>query len=195
MDLGISLLTDDQLLELLQEACVELGNRDPVVRKIAQSVISTEAERTKLRREAVHGAVKEVRKRYVRQLKQEIQEQLEIEVRKGARVLTVIEEADIVAEFTAKWKEQKKAERIKQLQDEKRREMQSAILAGGMAELYSRKELQKMEDDATASAEVWVKQQGIVPLALFADVRKKIFDNLRRMGHSEEAIMLVYGKP
>ena len=52
MDLGISNLTDDQLVDLLQEACAELAQRDPIVRKEAQARISEEGRKIKLLREA-----------------------------------------------------------------------------------------------------------------------------------------------
>ena len=52
MDLGLSNLTDDQLVDLLQEACAELAQRDPIVRKEAQARISEEGRKIKLLREA-----------------------------------------------------------------------------------------------------------------------------------------------
>lgn len=39
MSLGLDELTDDQLMELLNEACIELAVRDPIVRKLAQGCI------------------------------------------------------------------------------------------------------------------------------------------------------------
>jgi hypothetical protein len=39
MSIGLDELTDDQLMELLHEACIELAVRDPIVRKLAQGCI------------------------------------------------------------------------------------------------------------------------------------------------------------
>jgi hypothetical protein len=51
MNLGLSELTDDQLVELLQEACNELAQRDPIVHKAAQAAIDHEALKLKAVRE------------------------------------------------------------------------------------------------------------------------------------------------
>ena len=40
MDLGLDTLSDDQLVELINEACIELAVRDPIVRKLAQGCIT-----------------------------------------------------------------------------------------------------------------------------------------------------------
>jgi hypothetical protein len=64
MDLGLKNLTDDQLLELLQEACHELGFRDAGVRRLAQDCIFEEAERLKLAKVAAKRSIEQARERY-----------------------------------------------------------------------------------------------------------------------------------
>ncbi len=96
-DLGLNTLTDDQLLDLLQQACAELSVRDPLVRNLAQVTIDAEAEKLKIKQEAekqrlfgekeaietfqkaVDNAVKKVRQDYQNQIALEVQ----TEIRKG----------------------------------------------------------------------------------------------------------------
>ena len=57
MSLGLDGLTDDQLVELLNEACLELAVRDPVVRKLAQGCIRDVAVLMPEIRRVVKGVV------------------------------------------------------------------------------------------------------------------------------------------
>ena len=57
MSLGLDGLTDDQLVELLNEACLELAVRDPLVRKLAQGCIRDVAALMPEIRKAVKGIV------------------------------------------------------------------------------------------------------------------------------------------
>lgn len=119
MDLGISLLTDDQLVELLQEACAVLAQRDPIVREAAQKTIDKEAEKLKKKREAalqtirtldnqiadlkraIEVAVREVEKDYIAQLRQEVFEMVQAEVNSGQlKLVTPKREAEWVVEAT-----------------------------------------------------------------------------------------------
>lgn len=79
MDLGLNKLTDDQLLELLQQACAELAIRDHYVRNLAQQTIFTEAEKLKAMKQEMEGAVAAAKAEHVAQLRQEI----EAEVRRA----------------------------------------------------------------------------------------------------------------
>lgn len=71
MDLGLNTLTDDQLLDLLEQACGELANRDRLVREWAQGVISDEAEKLQARREAALEAREELREQYIQLARRE----------------------------------------------------------------------------------------------------------------------------
>jgi len=60
MDLGLDALTDDQLLELLDQACAQLSQREGYVRDMAQLTIVTGAERLKAKKKALSEAVEKV---------------------------------------------------------------------------------------------------------------------------------------
>ena len=99
MDLGLGELTDDQLLELLQEACRELGRRDPYLRGLAQHTITTEAERTALERGMAQEAVKALAGSYVEQIRQETFHEVKKGVRNGTiGLLTPAQEARVAVE-------------------------------------------------------------------------------------------------
>lgn len=68
MSLGLETLNDDQLIELLQEACGELIKRDPVVRKVAQEVVVTEAQRLELVRRELIAAGQTLIDKYVAEI-------------------------------------------------------------------------------------------------------------------------------
>lgn len=70
-DLGLNTLTDDQLLDLLQEACAELGQRDPVVRTLAQKSIYAEADRIRVFKDSIEGAVEKARREYEASIRKE----------------------------------------------------------------------------------------------------------------------------
>lgn len=82
-DLGLSSLNDDQLLELLIEACQELGQRDPIVRNLAQKQIYAEAERIKTYKAAIQDAVREARKNYEDSIRKESREWVDNLVKTG----------------------------------------------------------------------------------------------------------------
>lgn len=52
MDLDLTGLTDDQLVELIRQACRETASRTPVVRLAAEAAIIDESERLTIQREA-----------------------------------------------------------------------------------------------------------------------------------------------
>jgi hypothetical protein len=101
MSFGIDQLTDDQLLELLQEACVELGRRDPIIRGLAQQGIATEAETMVARRAALEKAIEKEQKKYLQEISKEAEEEVQKAAKAGTlRLATPIEEADEIAEST-----------------------------------------------------------------------------------------------
>lgn len=83
MDLGLSELTDDQLLELLQEACGELAQRDPFVRDLAQKDVFDQAEKLRLAKEAALEAIQQVQREYIAGLKTEMAEKIRAGVKDG----------------------------------------------------------------------------------------------------------------
>lgn len=98
MDLGLQQLTDDQLVDLLQQACAELGTREHYVRTAAQKVIKDEADKMKMFRYGLEQAVTAVRKKYETELFQEIYAWVEDGVKAGTmRVMTPTEEAAAIA--------------------------------------------------------------------------------------------------
>lgn len=101
MDLGLEQLTDDQLLELVQEACHELAARDPYVRGMAQHTITTEADRVTLQRAMLKEAVTAVAGAYVEQIRKETFDEVREGVRAGTiRLLTPAQEARALVEST-----------------------------------------------------------------------------------------------
>lgn len=82
-DLGLNTLNDDQLLDLLTEACAELGQRDPVVRNLAQKQIYAEAERVKAYKDAVGDAVKKARADYEASIRKESRDWVDNLVKTG----------------------------------------------------------------------------------------------------------------
>ena len=101
MAFGIDGLSDDQLLELLQEACVELGRRDPVVRNLAQSGIATAKEDMVARRAALEQAIEKEQRKYLKLVAKEAEDEVQKAAKAGTlRLVTPIEEADEIAEAT-----------------------------------------------------------------------------------------------
>lgn len=101
MDLGLHDLTDDQLLELVQETCIELGRRDPYIRNMAQGTITTEAEKLAIRRAAIKEAVAEAMGQYIDAIRRETALQVSKEVSNGTiRLLTPDQEGKVVADAT-----------------------------------------------------------------------------------------------
>lgn len=97
MDLGLSSLTDDQLVELLQEACCELAKRAWFVREAAQKVIVTNAEKMQNMRHYYEMAIKKERTKYFEALREEVFRETHDQVIEGwIRVATVEEETDAI---------------------------------------------------------------------------------------------------
>lgn len=101
MDLGLGQLTDDQLLELIQEACREVAARDPYLRGMAQHTITTAADRVTLQRAMLKEAVTAVAGAYVEQIRTETFEEVREGVRNGTvRLITPAQEARVLVEST-----------------------------------------------------------------------------------------------
>lgn len=99
MSLGVNTLTDDQLLELLQEACQELAQRDPMVRNLAQGSIVTEAEKLAAGKEAIQEAYQSLLRDYRQGLKEEALAELRTGLKLGTmQLLTPQQESDAIAE-------------------------------------------------------------------------------------------------
>lgn len=56
--LGLSQLTDDQLVELLSEVCAEAVQRDPYVRKASQNAIDAQAKELEIIRKAAKQTIR-----------------------------------------------------------------------------------------------------------------------------------------
>lgn len=106
-DLGLSALTDDQLLNLLEEACNELAGRAGFVRELAQETITNSAKKMEAAKEAMEEAVEEAMSDYRRLMKQEAKEELTAGIAAGTiRLLPAVEtkalvEASIEARIAA----------------------------------------------------------------------------------------------
>lgn len=111
MDLGLGKLKDDQLLELLNQACTELAQRDPGCRAIAQSTITTQAENLKAAREALKKAAKEIRDEYMVELALAVERDVRDAVRRGEiRLIPVDEEAAAILRTATATQEKLKRE-------------------------------------------------------------------------------------
>lgn len=101
MDLGLHQLTDDQLMNLLQEVCGELATRDPMVRNAAQQTIFDEGEKLDATKRALREAVEAAKAEYRKQIKQEALDAVRAAVASGEIVLlSSAEEGKAVAEAT-----------------------------------------------------------------------------------------------
>lgn len=96
MDLGLEELTDDQLLDLLQQACLELARRDGYVRQLAQRTIVTAAEKMKALREVAEPLVLQIKREYIAQLKQEVESEMREALQSGVIRLNMAEETAAV---------------------------------------------------------------------------------------------------
>jgi hypothetical protein len=104
MDLGLSALTDDQLLDLLQQACGELVTRDPFVRGLAQAAIFTESEKLAAIKKEAAKCVENVRREYIQQIGKEVAQSVRDSYKAGKlRLLDSKQEAN--AATTAEVKE------------------------------------------------------------------------------------------
>ncbi len=107
MNLGLDKLTDDQLLDLLKEACGELSQRDGYVRTIAQATIVTEADKLNTAKAAAKKAIESEKRKYLGLLTSEIEAAVREEVKSGSLILVPSgEEADFIvsAERSARTK-------------------------------------------------------------------------------------------
>jgi hypothetical protein len=101
MDLGLGELTDDQLLELVNQACAELVVRDPFIRQMAQSTITTWSEQLILKRAMIKEAVTALAGAYIEQIRKETFAEVKAAVSAGeARLLSPTQEARVVVEST-----------------------------------------------------------------------------------------------
>ena len=83
-DLGLNQLSDDNLFELLVEACQELGQRDPVVRAVSQKAIYAEAEKLKEFKAGALAAVEKEREKCRQLIRKEAKEWVDSLVKSGA---------------------------------------------------------------------------------------------------------------
>lgn len=103
MSLGTNQLSDDQLLELLKEACNELAVRAGPVREAAQKVIVTGAESIKIHEKVFTEAAVTVRREYEKQLYNETYEHVKLLVQNGSAMLAdSAEEARLAIEAEKK---------------------------------------------------------------------------------------------
>lgn len=99
MPLGCDKLTDDQLVELLQEACSELACRSDLVRNHAQRVIKGGAWEMEQKLKALEQEVTAARRSYVDQIKQETKEDVRRMLTTGEiRVVKPAEECDMAVQ-------------------------------------------------------------------------------------------------
>lgn len=82
-NLGLDQLTDDQLLDLLTEACAELGQRDPLIRNLAQKAIYAEAERVKVFKTSIEAAVAAAKADYEKAVRKEARKLVDDSVKRG----------------------------------------------------------------------------------------------------------------
>lgn len=103
MSLGTNQLSDDQLLELLKEACNELAVRAGPVREAAQKVIVTGAESIKIHEKVFTEAAEVVRREYEKQLYNETYEHVKVLIKSGSATLAdSAEEARLAIEAEKK---------------------------------------------------------------------------------------------
>ncbi len=162
MALGVDLLTDDQLVELLIEVCNELAVRDPVVRKAAQNEISQAAKQVKARR---IDAERTLAKR----------ETQELDLARTIDQMVRLCREDYLA----------------QLRKEVMAAVQAEIKAGTFQLITPAEEARAIKDATLQANQAALK--GVDPAVFNAD-RRRVMDNLKRMGHSVEDIERLYGK-
>jgi hypothetical protein len=99
VDLGLSELTGDQLLELVEQTCEELIARDPYLRNMAQATITTAADRLAVRRAALKEAVTRECGAYIQQMRDEALAEVRQAVQDGSlRLLTLEQETRAVVD-------------------------------------------------------------------------------------------------
>ena len=99
MDLGLQNLSDDDLFALLQEACVELGRRDPAIQELSQKAILTESEKVVAMREAMKEGAQKLKDEFINQIQEETLKELRKAVKAGTfKPLGVKEETTAIVE-------------------------------------------------------------------------------------------------
>lgn len=195
MNLGLSELTDDQLMDLLQEVLQECSSRDPMIRKVTQGKINDEAAILKERRRLAKEAWNQARAGYLKQLRKELKQAFEQKARSGDILLvTAAEEAEVVNGVARDAISQAKKEFMARIVQDAQNELLSKVLSGEM-EVLSPQEKDNLVKDATDTAIVWMKNSGTISLEQFALARRAIYENLIRMGHTKEEVDKLYGKP
>ena len=195
MNLGLSELTDDQLVELLQEVLQECSSRDPIIRKVSQAKINDEADLLKKKRKLAQKAWNRVKQDYIESLRREFKEAVEQKVKAGEiLVVSAAEEARVIGAATHDAIQFAKTKKLEEIRATTMADLQAKVLSGDI-DLYSNAEKEKMIADATETAVEWMKNQGSISIQQFAQARKRIYDNLRKMGHAKKEIDRLYGKP
>lgn len=99
MSLGCNELTDDQLLEILQESLDELAQRSGVVREYAQKMVLKGAEKVKIEEDVLKNALEAVRNEYKSKLTSEVLKDLRQMVEAGeVRLISPADEANLSLE-------------------------------------------------------------------------------------------------
>lgn len=107
MDLGLGGLSDEQIVELLDQVLRELAKRDHCVRTAAQAVIFTRAEALKQMRQAVDLAVRKVRAKHLEDLRAAVLELCLKDWEAGLlRVRSPEEEAKLIAQAEEEYRTQ-----------------------------------------------------------------------------------------
>jgi len=133
-DLGASELTDDQLVDLLQEACAELAQRNYVVRNAAQQVILDEAEKMKIMQKAIN----KVRKQFAGEIRSQIQKEIAQEVKLGnVRIMTPAEEARLIAKYTNEALNELKYPEEQKIRAETLNKVRRDVIAGKIPSLFT----------------------------------------------------------
>ena len=102
MDLGLNTLTDDQIVDLLDQVLTELVGREHYVRTAAQQTILTQSQKLKALKGCLKDAVLLASAEFEEQLKADVCKWVEDEVAAGQiKLFTAKEEADMVAQADA----------------------------------------------------------------------------------------------
>lgn len=95
-DLGLHELSDDQLLDLLEESCAELAQRDGYVKRLAQRRIASQAEQLKVLRDVVERWADQAKADYLRKLKETCEKELRAGIDSGEIRLNLKEETEAI---------------------------------------------------------------------------------------------------
>ena len=103
-DLGLSQLGDDQLINLLNEAVMEILSRDPVVQKVAQSGVLAIADKRTAFMEVVQAEVASAKTQYIESIKMDVRKDVAKAIQSGelniGGMVGSATEAKIVVECT-----------------------------------------------------------------------------------------------